>query len=608
MDSLILLKNRPNLEDTIEPVGLSATFLNAIVRRGPLKEESCMFSIPRSFALAPVLCLLFSAVVAPAEDTPSEQSPALPPALVEFITGAGGSAAQDLAGAAQPAAFVVAQAQQERPASATLEAVLELEFEETPEDENVSIFEREAFNQYLSIDFKNADIQNVIRLISARTGINILLDPEEVRGQITIHLDNVRLGYALDSILRTRKLAHITEQGGILRIVPESRVGRRQIEFKTEFIYLSWRSAQDMVTTFSPFLSRSGGATAGAGGGQNPSLQANEEAQVVIISDVPPNVDLIKRMIQDLDRPPRQVDIEVRLIDISIDKLRALEQNFAMTRIDSDVTDLIPSLGDVGFLPPPVNTLLPSLFSNVLLEGFAGGGAGAAVTLGSQLHLFGNDWDINAALFALETLRVVEVLENPTIRTLNNVAAHIEIQTGIPFAETTLAGAGGAPALEIKFETSGIIIDVTPLISSTGAIRLEMDLQQTVFRGRVPGTGALGPPQLDERNARTTVLVDDGETSVLGGLRSLNRNQSTSGVPWLFRIPVIGWLFKDKTYEFVKKELVLMVTPTAVDRPSLLTDRQAEMLGMIDAHWDLPDYFFDDVEMSTGEKELPPLD
>ena len=109
MDSLILLKNRPNLEDTIEPVGLSATFLNAIVRRGPLKEESCMFSISRSLTLAPVVCLLISAVVAHAEDTPSEQSPALPPALVEFITGAGGSAAQDLAGAAQPAAFVVAR-------------------------------------------------------------------------------------------------------------------------------------------------------------------------------------------------------------------------------------------------------------------------------------------------------------------------------------------------------------------------------------------------------------------------------------------------------------------------------------------------------------------
>ena len=92
MDSLILIKNPPNLEDTIEPVGRSATFLNAIVRRRPLKEGSCMFSISRSLALAPVVCLLISAVVAHAEDIPKEQSPALPPELVEFITSAEGSA------------------------------------------------------------------------------------------------------------------------------------------------------------------------------------------------------------------------------------------------------------------------------------------------------------------------------------------------------------------------------------------------------------------------------------------------------------------------------------------------------------------------------------
>ena len=148
---------------------------------------------------------------------------ALVPVTLMAVSTAGFAEETPLAQESTPASFEVAQAEDAGP------QVIEFDIQDTPAGQ-ADFFDQPEFNEFVTLDFKNADIQNVIRLIAARTGLNILLNPEEVSGIITLHLENVRLGHALDEILKNNRLAYIVASGGIVRIVPESRVGRSEVE------------------------------------------------------------------------------------------------------------------------------------------------------------------------------------------------------------------------------------------------------------------------------------------------------------------------------------------------------------------------------------------
>jgi type II secretory pathway component GspD/PulD (secretin) len=126
-------------------------------------------------------------------------------------------------------------------------------------------------------------------------------------------------------------------------------------------------------------------------------------------------------------------------------------------------------------------------------------------------------------------------------------------------------------------------------------VRLQVALEQMIFRGRV-GNGQLDPPAIDIRRADTNVIVQDGYTVVLGGLRQQRKLEGSSGVPWLSQIPVLGWLFKSKNYDQSKLELVLMMTPRIIADQLTINDREKYWYEKIDDNWHLPDWFFDDVK------------
>jgi type IV pilus assembly protein PilQ len=218
--------------------------------------------------------------------------------------------------------------------------VIEFEFEGDQEpvmgDAVPELLDTEIFNRRVTLDFKNADIQNVIRLIAARTGLNILLDPNEVSGRVTLSLENVPLRDALDAILKVNKLAYIIEPGNIVRIVPESRVGRGVVETQTIVLELNWRDAADIAATFEPFLTNHG------------SIKPNAETQTVIITDVPPNVLKIVDLIRQIDHPDRQVIIQARLVDILEDFNRNLETELAL-RKNNDNTRIVAPGNVFGF-------------------------------------------------------------------------------------------------------------------------------------------------------------------------------------------------------------------------------------------------------------------
>lgn len=474
--------------------------------------------------------------------------------------------------------------------------VYDFEFEAPGTEAPPDLFDQGIFNRRVTLDFKNADIQNVIRLVAARSGLNILLDPSEVEGRITLSLDNVPLGDALDNILKVNKLAYIIETGGIVRIVPESRVGREQVETRTEIIELNWRDSKDIEETFRGFLTTHG------------DMKANEEAQAIIITDVPPNIIRIKELIRQIDRPDRQVSIYARLVDIEQAAGRTLTTEWAASKVnkarsfavDGTVPD-IDGLLKTGLVSGSDASLFAPIggVSAVALEGFGVKGGLGTLSFGSVIGVLGDEYLIDATLTALEQRDVVEVLANPRVTTLNNVPALIRIIERIPYIEA-VQGTQGVIVGEVEFEEAGVIIQVKPIITPNEYVRLDIELEQRILRRRVAAgsidarTEAFNPPQIDVRNAQTTVIVKDGNTVVLGGLRELRKNEGVKGVPWMNRIPVIGWMFKDKNNAYEKKELLLMVTPDVV-KEALLTDQEKELYDMIDADWHLPDYFLDDV-------------
>ena len=451
-----------------------------------------------------------------------------------------------------------------------------------------------------SLEFANADLRNVIRIIGERLDINFIFDTDEISGAVTLRLRNVRLRDALDSILKTRRLAIIVDPSGIFRIVPQEQINRKLVETRTEVIQLNWIRSEDVEKTMQPFLSSE----------EDGKLVANIESNSIIVTDVPPQIQVIRDLISRIDIPERQVQIEARLIDINIGAARELKSRLSVSKLNEpgDTQDGrimvegvdsegIPQLGLVGIpMAEPLGVV------NNLLEGFSAEKGKGTLAFGEQISLFGNDFALNAAFTALESRNVVEILANPKVTTLNNVPANISIIEKIPYLESVQGPSQGTLTAEVEFEKAGVEIMVRPIVTPNDFVRLQIDLSQKIFRERVGG-GELDPPAIDERMAKTNVIVEDGATVVLGGLRQMRRLEGVDGVPWLHRVPLFGWLFKDKIHDQSKTELVLMLTPRIIKAATPLTEREQEFYDKIDKNWDLPDYMMDDVSNHDDLKE-----
>jgi type IV pilus assembly protein PilQ len=320
-------------------------------------------------------------------------------------------------------------------------------------------------------------------------------------------------------------------------------------------------------------------------------METNDESNVIIITDVPPILEEIKGLIAQVDLPERQVMIEARLADINTGALREIGTDWTMARAN---TEKVVAAGVGATSGVDVLGVV-----RVLNEGFSYNESGGRIALGDQIGLFGETYDLNMIFDALEERNVVEILANPRVTTLNNVPASIKIIEKIPYISSTNLVSGAGSSSTIEFEDAGVEIRVTPIVTPNGYVRMKIDLIQSIFRGRA-GSDNLDPPLIDERVANTNVIVPDGNTAVLGGLRQLRNSEQISGYPWLHRAPLIGWLFKNKQNNQSKIELVLMITPSVVERTLGMNQREKDLYDKIETQWNLPDYFMDDVQ--TEEK------
>lgn len=391
----------------------------------------------------------------------------------------------------------------------------------------------------ISLDFQGADLRAVLRTFAEISGLNMVIDPA-VSGSVDVALRDVPWDQALDQILRANKLGYLID-GTIVRIAPltvlaDEEAQRRKLaeeqalagELHVMTHALSYARAEQMVRLLeSSALSQRG------------SVQIDERTNTLIITDLQDRLETVTQLLKTLDTPQPQVEIEARIVQTNKDYARALGIEWGFNgRVD-------PALGNTTNLAFPNRGTLSGSTS---LPANAPPTSAVSLALGSVNGAF----DLDLALSALESSGNGRLLSTPRISTQNNVPAEITQGTQIPIQ--TVAN----NTVTVQFQDAALTLRVTPQITAADTVimRIELENAEPDF-----GRSVNGIPPIDTQRANTTVLVRDGETTVIGGI-NLSREAVTSDrTPGLSRIPILNWFFKRDNISERSTELLIFITP-----------------------------------------------
>lgn len=418
----------------------------------------------------------------------------------------------------------------------------------------------------ISLDFQDADIESVLRLIAEVSNLNIITD-EEVKGTVSIRLINVPWDQALDIILQTKQLG-MRRMDNILRIAPQEKLAKederrlKSLEDQEKLLPLfvrvvpiNYADAKEIAGRITPLLSDRG------------KVDVDTRTNVLIIKDIERNIEDAVALIRSLDTPTPQVLIEAKIVEANTNFVQELgiqwgggyrnAPEFGASGLPGRGAILGTSLGPGPNLPPDLQSrFTPGGFA-VDLPAATGRGAGGAIEF-----LFGtlnNSLILDLRLSALESSGEGRIISSPRIATLDHEKAEILQGIAIPYATVSAQGT------QVQFVDAALKLEVTPHITPDRSILLEFHVSKNAPDPTFT-TGA-GAPAISKKEAKSRMLVGDGETAVVGGIFTLDRGSSISAVPFFSKIPVIGWLFKKAQYRDTKTELLLFVTPRIIVKP-----------------------------------------
>ena len=422
----------------------------------------------------------------------------------------------------------------------------------------------------VTFNFQDIPVRSVLSLIADVADLNIVV-ADNVAGNLTLRLTNVPWDQALDIILDARNLDK-RANGNVIWIAPTSDIANREQELlqamqdrqeleplQTVLIPVSYATAESLRTLIEESSNNNlvdQGLLSDRG-----SVTIDERTNTLLVTDTADKIAEIQRLVAELDHAVRQVQIESRIVIASSDFSHALGVRFGVSALhvgsnilaitgDGAGADLLnPGTGSgVGEFPG-----IPQRYSVNLPVA-----ASSAGTLG--LSFITGDYLLDLELSALEAEGEGEVISTPRIITANQHEAFIQQGVEIPYEESTSSGAA-----TVSFKEAVLELRVTPLITPDNRIQLELEIKQDTV-GEIFQTGRGGSvPSIDTRELQTSVLVNNGETVVLGGIFQDTRNRSEDKVPYLSSIPGIGALFRRRSNENKKRELLIFVTPTIVE-------------------------------------------
>ena len=482
--------------------------------------------------------------------------------------------------------------------------------ETKPEEQTVSVDSLEKAEN-VTLDFKEADIRNVLKIISYKSGANIVTTPE-VLGNVTIRLVDVPWEKALDVILKTYGFGY-EKQGNIITVAPIEKLTalkKQEVELAqvqptvTEVFNLKYIDAQDAKKALEAQLSPRGKITVlemtGQAGWEFGGAELGKRARVtketmarskvLIVSDIQPAMDKIREVVAQIDIKPQQLLIETRIMEVSRDKLRDIGFDWGTGTGGAATSTVTP----VAIQESNEGTATRKLGGNVLgsqVSPAAFNPKSSSIT-GVEPYNTGltllfqklNGMQFDAMIHALEEDIHTNTLSAPRIMALNNQEATILIGTRYPILKQETTTSGSTPVTTVTldyYQDIGIQLNVVPQIGADNYINMVVHPAVTSYTTTL-GTSPALYPIMDTREAETRVFMKDGETVVIGGLLKDVLTKGTTGIPFLRNIPIFGAFFRRDTYDAAKIDLRVFIAARIGKEGELTPEEIAKLEERLD--------------------------
>lgn len=411
----------------------------------------------------------------------------------------------------------------------------------------------------ISLDFQDVPVRQVLQIIAQVNGFN-LVTTDTVSGNVTISLSGVPWDQALDMILRVKGLDKRLE-GNILLIAPAEELAARETQalqskkqvsdlapLHTVNIPINYAKAAALATILK---SAEGGILSERGG-----VTVDDRTNTLLLRDTLASIDEARKMINVLDVPVKQVLIESRMVTVldNVDEQLGVRWGFSDRQDDNGVSGSLEGADTIaGGVVPTIGDRL-----NVNLPV----ASTAAASIGFQVASLVDGTILDLELSALESENKGEIIASPRITVANQHEAYIEQGTEIPFVQATSSG-----ATAVEFKKAVLSLKVTPHITPDNRIILDLVVTQDT-RGETVSTSTGDAVAIDTQEIKTQVLVENGETIVLGGIFQQTSSDGVNKVPLFGDLPLVGALFRNTSQIQQKRELLIFVTPKIVtERP-----------------------------------------
>ena len=424
----------------------------------------------------------------------------------------------------------------------------------------------------VTFNFQDIPVRSALQLIADISKLNLVAS-DSVGGSVTLRLVNVPWDQALDVILRAKSLDK-RRNGNVIWVAPQAELAKYEqdvadaklkaqdtAELVTDYVPISYGKASDIATLLTSGSKQGGGGSSGGNtqrGFLSPrgSVSFDERTNTLLLNDTPEKIRQLRELIAVLDKPVQQVLIESRIVVATDDFTRELGAKFGISGKQTNPSGQVLQLGDsVG-----------GAIGNNTAPGTVGSG-GLNVNLPTSLKggsfglaILGANYALDLELSAAQTEGRGEVISSPRVITANQQEAVIRQGQEIGYVTYQSSTAGTAPTASVQFKDAVLELKVTPTITADNRVYLMINVKKDALAAFVDTPNGK-VPQIDTREINTSVLVDNGQTVVLGGIYEVNKNNTMTKVPGLGDIPGIGILFRKTSRTNTKAELLIFVTP-----------------------------------------------
>ncbi|WP_160288625.1 type IV pilus secretin PilQ [Pseudomonas sp. QL9] len=413
----------------------------------------------------------------------------------------------------------------------------------------------------LSLNFQDIDVRSVLQLIADFTDLNLVAS-DTVQGNITLRLQNVPWDQALDLVLKTKGLDK-RKIGNVLLVAPADEIAARERQeleaqkqiaelapLRRELIQVNYAKASDIAKLFQSVTGSAtgrGASAATANTDNRGSITVDDRTNSIIAYQTQDRLDELRRIVSQLDIPVRQVMIEARIVEASVDYTKELGVNWSgslSNRGNWNVSGGTDSTSQT-FVDLGVSTTTP--------------------TSGIGIGFVTNNTVLDLQLNAMEKTGNGEVVSQPKVVTSDKETAKILKGTEVPYQEASSSG-----ATSVSFKEAALSLEVTPQITPDNRIIMQVKVNKDEPDYQ---NALLGVPPIKKNEVNAKVLVNDGETIVIGGVFSNTQTKTTAKVPFLGDVPVVGRLFKNDYVTDTKNELLVFLTPRIMNNQAIAIDR-----------------------------------